>query len=253
MRRTNAVALIALLAILCAVPHSAVSLPARTAAASTGWTTYHHDGTRDGYDASAAAFPASGNPTASWTTSLDGDVYAEPLALNSVVYAATENNSIYALDEITGRALWQWHQFASQPDPATAAGCGNINPVGITGTPVIDPAAGIIYAVGLVAATGGGTKFQIFAVHTGNGSPVAGFPLDIGQPNPIYQEQRAALALSPAETMVYVAFGGWAGDCQPYHPLVVGVPVGANLGQAQLVYQPQTAGQGEAGIWGASG
>ena len=224
-----------------------------SAAASTGWTSYHHDNSRNGYDASAAPFPAGGAPTSSWSTSLDGNLYAEPLALNGVVYQATENNSIYALDQITGTAIWRWHQFAPVADPATAVGCGNVNPVGITGTPAIDPVAGIIYAVGLVAASGGGTKYQIFAVNLSNGALVTGFPRDLGQPNPIYQQERAAIAIAPSGLMVYVAFGGWAGDCQPYHPMVVGVPVGANLGQAQLLYQPQSAGQGEAGIWGASG
>lgn len=253
LRRVSLVVLTCVVGVTWAGLSPAVHIASTPAAASTGWTTYHKDGTRNGFDPNTPAFPSGGNPTSSWTTNLDGNVYASPLALNGVVYAATENNSIYALDEITGRAIWQWHQFASQPDPASAVGCGNIDPVGITGTPVIDPSAGIIYAVGLVAASGGGTKFQIFGVHLIDGSPVTGFPLDIGQPNPIYQEQRAALALSPSGTMVYVAFGGWAGDCQPYHPMVVGVPVGANLGQGQLLYQPQTSTQGEAGIWGASG
>ena len=222
-------------------------------AAGTGWTTYHKDGTRNGYDASAPAFPATGPPSTKWSTSLDGSLYAEPLALNGVIYQATENNSIYALDEITGAQIWRWHQFAPQPDPATAVGCGNIDPVGITGTPVIDPTAAIIYAVGLVAASGGGTKYQLFAVSLSNGTLVTGYPRDIGQPNPIYLQERAALAISPSGGMVYVAFGGWVGDCQPYHPYVIGVPVGASLGQPQLVYQPQSSTQGEAGIWGASG
>jgi hypothetical protein len=253
LRRGRAVFFLILLLLLSVLPGPSTGLSSRAVAVSTGWTQYHKDGTRNGYDAAAVAFPASGNPTSSWRTSLDGNVYAEPLALNGVVYAATENNSIYALDEITGRALWRWHQFASVPDPASAVGCGNINPVGITGTPVIDPAANIIYAVGLVAASGGGTKYQIFAVNLSTGTLVANFPRDLGQPNPIYQGERAALAISPNGLMVYVAFGGWAGDCQPYHPIVVGVPVGANVGQPQLVYAPQAASMGEAGIWGPSG
>ncbi len=225
-----------------------------TNTAATGWTTYHHDNSRNGLDPGAQAFPPNGPASQHWSTSLDGAVYAEPLALSGRVYAATENNSIYALDEITGTALWRWHQLAPQPDPASAVGCGNINPVGITGTPVIDPAAQVIYAVGLVAASGGGTKYQLFAVSLGTGTLLSGYPRDIGQPNPIYQIQRAALGLAPNGLTVYVAFGGWSGDCTPYHPIVVGVPVGANLGQGQLLYEPQnTSTQNGGGIWEASG
>src|SRR5437867_485173 len=223
------------------------------AAASAGWTTYHRDNSRNGYDPAAPTFPATGPPSTKWSTSLDGALYASPLVYSGVVYQATENNSVYALDEITGVQIWRWHQYASRPNPAAAVGCGNIDPVGITGTPVIDPAAGIIYAVGLVAtSTGGGSKYQIFALNLSNGAMLTGFPRDIAQPNPVYQQERSALALAPNGLMVYVAFGGWAGDCTPYHPFVIGVPVGANLGQAQLVYQPQTSQQNGGGIWAPS-
>src|SRR5207249_825000 len=105
----------------------AASISPRAAAAVNGWTTYHHDGSRAGVDPTAPAFPASGTPSNQWTTSLDGSLYAEPLTLNNVIYQATENNSIYALNELTGAAMWQWHLFPPQPNPAAVVGCGNIN------------------------------------------------------------------------------------------------------------------------------
>lgn len=253
---TTAVALLGLIP----AAHS-VRLPARVAAASSGWTTYHHDNTRDGYDATAQAFPSGGPPAAQWSSgALDGDLYAEPLAVGDVVYQATENNSIYALNEGTGAVIWRWHGPAAQPDPANAVGCGNIDPVGITSTPVIDPIAGLIYAVGLVsAAPAAGTKYQLFAVNLSSGAIASGYPINItptsaaGALDPVYQIQRAALGLAPNGNTVYVAFGGWSGDCTPYHPWVVGVPVGASLGSPLMVYQPQTSSQNGGGIWEPSG
>ena len=230
------------------------------AAASTGWTTYHKDSTRDGYDSAAAAFPAGGNASGTWTTAaLDGTNYAEPLALNGRVYQATTNNSIYAFDELTGNQVWYWHKYASVSDPASAVGCGNINPVGIVSTPVIDPPLGLIYAVGLVSAGGGVDKYQLFTVNLSNGTE-AYAPIDINTSviDPVYDEQRAAIGLAPNGKMVYVPFGGWVGDCTAsdghgYHPIVVAIPVAADRGLGENTYQPQTAGQVEAGIWGASG
>ena len=261
LRRFQTVGLVLLLVLLSLPAVRPAKVAMRPAASSTGWTTYHKDNTRNGFDASAAAFPAGGSPTVQWTSpALDGTLYAEPLALNGRVYAATENNSIYALDETTGGQVWAAHIASSVSDPASAVGCGNINPVGITSTPVIDPAAQIIYAVGLVTSSGSVDKYQLFARHLSDGSNVTGFPIDVSTASvidPVYDEQRAAIGLAPNGNMVYVAFGGWIGDCNAagkgYHPIVIAIPVGANLGLGQNVYQPQTGGQLEAGIWGASG
>ncbi|TMC00534.1 MAG: hypothetical protein E6J40_01840, partial [Chloroflexi bacterium] len=138
LRRFQTVGLVLLLVLLSLPAVRPAKVAMRPAASSTGWTTYHKDNTRNGFDASAAAFPAGGSPTVQWTSpALDGTLYAEPLALNGRVYAATENNSIYALDETTGAQVWAAHIASSVSDPASAVGCGNINPVGITSTPVI--------------------------------------------------------------------------------------------------------------------
>ena len=86
------------------------------------------------------------------------------------------------------------------------------------------------------SAAGGGDKYQLFALNLSDGTLLSGYPRDIGQPDPVYQIQRAALGLAPNGLMVYVAFGGWSGDCRPYHPYVVAVPVGANLGHADNLH-----------------
>ena len=84
------------------------------------------------------------------TASLDGSVYGSPLVYGSRVYVATENDTVYALDSVTGAVVWKRHVGTPVPvvgpNPPTT-GCGNINPLGITGTPVIDPATQRIFAV----------------------------------------------------------------------------------------------------------
>src|SRR6516164_10724625 len=75
---------------------------------------------------------------------LAGHLYAQPLywretgASTGVLLAATESNEVQALDAATGRQLWS--RSLGPPVSRAALGCGNISPLGITGTPVIDPA-----------------------------------------------------------------------------------------------------------------
>jgi polyvinyl alcohol dehydrogenase (cytochrome) len=40
---------------------------------------------------------------------LDGAVYGQPLLVGQLVIAATENDSLYALDPATGRVIWRRH------------------------------------------------------------------------------------------------------------------------------------------------
>ena len=64
------------------------------------------------------------------------------------VVVATENDTIYSLDSADGTIVWQTH--LGEPVAGSSLPCGNVDLVGITGTPVIDAAASRIYAVGLV-------------------------------------------------------------------------------------------------------
>jgi outer membrane protein assembly factor BamB len=64
-----------------------------------------------------------------------------------VIIAVTESNNVYALNAITGAVIWQRNM-----GPAVSSGlpCGNINPVGFTGIPVVDlasraPSAGLTH------------------------------------------------------------------------------------------------------------
>lgn len=212
------------------------------AAGTTGWTTYHHDNTRTGYDPLGPAF--SGGPFSSWTKAVDLSVLAEPLALNGRVYVATMGNSVYSFNASTGTLVWSRVGLRS---PDTGSHC-SFNPghIGIMGTPVIDPTAGVIYAVTLTATPS--AQFEMWALNLADGTTVAGFPVALGI-DPTYQEERASLAL--ANGHVYVPFGGYVGDCGNYHPIIVSVPTTG--GAVDHIYSPQTAGQNGASMWGASG
>src|ERR1700757_2651632 len=93
----------------------------------------------------AAGVATPGPLTVSWQAHLDGAVYGQPLLVGTMVIAATENDSIYGLDQATGKVAWRTH--VGSPVPLADLPCGNIDPLGITGTPVYNPASGLVYAV----------------------------------------------------------------------------------------------------------
>jgi len=216
----------------------AVHINSTLAAANGSWTTYHHDDAHTGYDPTQS--PAD-TANAGWTSAtLDGDVYGEPLIYNGIVYAATLNNTVYALNQSTGVQVWMKHLRAPQ---TTGWTCGGFQQ-GILGTPVIDVPGGRIYA----ATLGSDDIYRLEGLNLATGfeelntvitTPATGFDWTI-------QQERGALAISNG--YVYVPFGGRAGDCGTYHGYVFPVPTN---GTAVTSYYA-TPGSG-AGYWGAGG
>jgi outer membrane protein assembly factor BamB len=134
------------LAALAAAAGWSVLGPAQNAvgAAGTGWTVYHGDPLGRGASGQLTSVDTS---APAWTSpALDGHVYGQPLYFGGRVYVATENNTVYALSASNGAVAWSTHVGA--PVSSSQLPCGNIGPtVGITGTPVIDPARSEIFAV----------------------------------------------------------------------------------------------------------
>jgi PQQ-like domain len=228
----------------------ALSLPAVAA----DWPTYHRSNLRDGNDVSGAPFSAIGQQWVSPT--LDGNIYAEPLVVGTQVIVATENNSIYSLDATTGAPTWAAPAHVGAPvtiAPPTF-GCGNISPLGITGTPVVDPVAGVIYAVAFIQPR----NYELVAYNLSNGTQkFAPIPIAPTGFDTTVQQERGALAL--ANGNVYIPFGGYAGDCGNYHGWVVAIKADGSStaltvfqDQAQAVCPAGATGR-EAGIWGPSG
>ena len=71
-----------------------------------------------------------------------GPTYAQPLFVDAggggkdLVLVATEENQVYALNATSGAVVWQ--KKLGNNVATSSLPCGNINPLGITGTPVID-------------------------------------------------------------------------------------------------------------------
>jgi outer membrane protein assembly factor BamB len=212
--------------------------PGHEAHPAAAWPTYGRDFARSGV---AAGVAAPGPLAVSWRVHLDGAVYGQPLLVGDLVIAATENDSIYGLDQATGKVAWRTH--VGTPVPLSSLPCGNIDPLGITGTPVYDQANGLVYAV---AETSGYHHVLVGAsVRDGSVQVERDIPTPDGQPR--YDQQRPGLTIQAGR--VYVAFGGLYGDCGPYRGSVVGVPLG---GSGPLIsYVVPTAREGA--IWGTSG
>src|SRR6202158_3872867 len=139
--------------------------------ATADWTTHHADLSRTGVDPSGSV----GRVTAGWTASgLDASVYAEPLLVGHTLLVATENNTLYAFDDRLGAALWSKNLATglgqAVPNTNPPIPCGNVNPIGITGTPVVDVAAGVLYAVGLIwdGTTAASVHYELFASDLNN-------------------------------------------------------------------------------------
>jgi outer membrane protein assembly factor BamB len=204
------------------------------------WTTYHQDNSRAGVEATGpvtGATPMWGGPV-----SLDGQVYAEPLVCGDAVYVATEENMVYAINATTGSILWSDALGSSVPQSDLP--CGDINPTGITGTPVIDTATGILYVVAFLAQN---LHHELFGLSVTNGTIESQVAVDPPGSTPANEQQRGALAL--ANGFVYVPYGGLFGDCAQYWGFVVGAPV--NGSSVLRSYQVPTTR--EAGIWAAGG
>lgn len=166
-------------------------------------------------------------------------------------FAATTANDVFAFDAATGARLWLKNIGSSPTRNAPSGGCGDIHPLGILSTPVIDAAKRTLYAVGAIGTTSI-SRFELHALSIEDGSERAGFPVDLTQipadkmVNVYNHNQRGALAL--VNGVVYVPFGGHNGDCGTYNGRVIAVDT-ANPTQTGAW---QTRHQGE-GIWAPGG
>jgi len=191
-------------------------------ASATGanWPAYNGNPARTGV---ATGVPAAGPLTTAWSAQLDGAVYGQPLVVGDEVIAATENDSVYALNRVTGKTIWRTN--VGSPVPRSALhGCGNIFPLGITGTPVYDAGNGLVYAVAEVT----GYRHMLVALDATTGALAGRRDLDspTAANQPAYNQQRPALAIDNGR--VYATFGGLSGDCGPYQGSVVSAPLTGN-------------------------
>jgi hypothetical protein len=193
----------------------------------------------------------------------NGETYAQPLFLDrggadDLLFVATEENWVYALNANTGAQVWS-RQLAPSV-PLADLPCGDIDPLGVTGTPVFDVASGTLFLDAMTTPDGGTTlKHLIYGLSVDDGSDRAA-PVDVTAAlagigmtfDSSVQNERGGLVIF-GDT-VYVPYGGHAGDCGPhggpatYHGWVVGV----SLATPRTVHAWSTVGVG-GGAWAPGG
>jgi hypothetical protein len=245
-----------------------------------GWLTYKFNNARTGANtAETQLSPTNVNPLQfgrKFQLTVDGLVFAQPLFARAVnvsgqgthdlIIVATEHDSVFAFDaSAAAPPLWQVSFLinGATPVPGTTQGRTALGPeVGITGTPVIDPASGTLY-VSAMTMENGSAVHRLHALDVGSGAERPGSPVVItatvagtgtGGSNgqitfdPLIQNQRAGLALGNG--FVYVAFGAFS-DLGTYHGWVfaftadtlaqAGVWNSAPDGEGSSVWQAGTA------------
>ncbi len=237
-------------------PPAPAPAPSPTAPTPTDVVTYRGDYARTGWYQNdpwltTAVLPKIG---ALWQSSLlAGTIYAQPLvdAADHLILTVTTANDAYGLNAANGHPVWGPVNVGT-PVPRSMLACGDVNPVGMLSTPVLDPATDTLYAVALTrdSSAAAGMRYELVAISAATGVLRPGFPVPIPDPpgfNIRYQQQRAALTL--LHNTIYIAFGGYYGDCGPYHGWVIGVPLAHPAAQQSLMVP--TAREGA--IWAAAG
>ena len=223
--------------------------------AAVNVTQHHNNPSRDGlYIVPAFTQAAAANLTRDlgFNGAIVGNVYAQPLYIEGgpngpMVIAVTESNNVYALNATTGAIIWQ----RNVGTPITSGlPCGNVSPVGITGTPIVDLASRSLF---LDAETTPGTgmfKHMIYSLNVDTGNINPGWPVDVGAVvsgfTSSIQGERAALGI--VGNILYVPYGGRNGDCGTYHGWLVGVQMS---NPASVMSWATTAIGG--GVWGPGG
>ena len=231
-------------------------------AAAQSVTTYHNGINRHGeyvVPGLTAATAVSMHQDTTFNGSFTGDVYAQPLYWQASAHTtgnviiATETNLVEALNASTGAVMWST-QLPAGPS-SNQLQCGNIALEGITGTPAIDPASGLIYLDAVTGTTSAAVRHQIYALSAATGAVQPGYPLDVQSAlaargiafdSTIQGERGAVLFFNGA---AYFTYGGRSGDCGNYHGMVVQVTPSATPSVAGVWSTRADRG----GIWAQGG
>ena len=270
---------------------TSVSSSTETASATIGVTdlagvfTYHNDLNRDGANTQEYALTTSTVTAATFgklfSCVADGAIYAQPLWVanlsvsgvqRNVVVIATEHDGLYAYDADANPCVTLWHVSlidashggnsgeSSVPATLVGSGSGDLLPeVGVTGTPVIDPATKILYVVSKSVDSSQTHFYQrLHAIDLLTGGEKTGSPILIAATYPgTYQGgstvtfdahpqlQRAGLALVNGQ--VYVSFAAHE-DTPPYCGWVMAYAYnGSAFTQTSVLNVTPNVGFG--GIW----
>src|SRR2546423_14302219 len=162
---------------------------------------------------------------------ISGNVYAQPLYIEggpngAMVIAVTESNNVYALDADDGSVIWQRNLGSAV---ASGPPCGNISPLGVTGTPVVDLASRSLFLAAMI--DGATKKHLVYSLNVDTGATNSNWPVDLNATaryngttfTSLVQNERGGLAIGNG--ILYVSFSGHAGDCGMYHGWGSGLPI----------------------------
>lgn len=242
--------------------------------------TFHNDFSRTGQNLSESILtPGNVNVTTFGKVgffSVDGQVYAQPLYVSNVaipnqgthdvLYVATENDTVYAFDAITGAELWQVSVLGPGETASDNRGCGNLSPeIGVTATPTIDRNRGANGAIYIVAMSkdGSGNYYQrVHALDITTGAELFGGPTTIQASypgtgdnssggnvmfDPGYYMDRPGLLLVNGQ--VYTAWGSHC-DFRPYTGWIMAFDEQTLAMTSVLNITPNGS---EGGIWQSGG
>jgi len=250
----------------CTIKATASTGTAYTATASINVAIIHYT-TFQGSNAHTGAntreyvlTPSNVNSTTfglAWSMALDSGIWSQPLymdaltvngAAHNVVFVTTAQDSVYAIDAETGVLLWHRSFLSTGVTAPTGTQMqSSMNPVGIVGTPVIDPASNTMYVVPLTSESNGTLIIhRLHAIDIRTGLDKANSPVAFNAPgySDIKQMQRPALLL--ANNRVYVAYAGIA-DRLPYQGFIFAFDRGTLAQVAVFADEPTSSGGG--GIW----
>ncbi len=155
---------------------------------STNLLQSHNDSSNTGGNLSETILNQSNVNSSSFgkifSDNLDGQVYAQPLyqssvnittglnqGVHNVAYVATENDSLYAIDAVTGTVLWKDNYLGPGVTtvPFADVGTTDLTPViGITSTPVIDASSNVLYLTAKTEETRNDGLHFVYRLHAVN-------------------------------------------------------------------------------------
>jgi len=200
----------------------------------TSIVTYHNDPQRTGWNSAENTLTPTNVTFLTFDliskVTLDDQVDTQPLVVtnqmikgqgvHTVVYVATEGNTVYAIDSWSGAILVSENLGPPVPTPLS---CGNNGPnVGINGTPTIDVVSQTMYVVAYTLA-GSVPAYRLHALDLSTLNDKPGSPITISAShtlangsvfnfNAAVQRQRSALL--QANGNIYAAFASFC-DFKP--------------------------------------
>ena len=257
-----------------------------------GVFTYHNDNARDGANTQEYALtPANINSTTFgklFSCKADGAIYAQPLwaanitvngSKRNVVFVATEHDGLFAFDADANPCAQLWSinlidtaHGAAPGETTIPAGSTNylvtggdtfLSPeIGVTGTPVIDPAKNTLYVVSqsVLKDLNGDNLFysRVHAIDMATGQEKTGSPASIQGTYPGSAEGTSTVAFNPATHLqrtgltlvngtVYISWSSYA-DITPYYGWLMGYRYENNEFHQTAIFNT-APNKGSAGIW----